>query len=74
LSSGEVKNDKTINPRNLKPEMGGLFCPRVFGPFRSYECYCGKYKIDPSDPQQRQNIGKECEECGVLIAEKILQR
>ena len=42
LSSGEVKKPETINYRSLRPEKDGLFCERIFGPIRSYECACGK--------------------------------
>ena len=44
ISSGEVKKPETINYRTLRPEKDGLFCERIFGPTRSYECACGKYK------------------------------
>lgn len=67
LSSGEITNSKTLNLRSLKPELGGLFDPRVFGPFLNYECYCGKYK-------GKQNEGQKCEKCEVLITEKNIQR
>ncbi|MDR2463583.1 MAG: hypothetical protein LBD30_07370, partial [Verrucomicrobiales bacterium] len=43
-SRGEVKNPETINYRTFKPEFGGLFCQRIFGPVKDYECACGKYK------------------------------
>ena len=43
-SKGEVTKPETINYRTLKPEHGGLFCERIFGPSRDWECYCGKYK------------------------------
>lgn len=43
-SHGEVKKPETINYRSLKPEVDGLFCARIFGPIRDYECMCGKYK------------------------------
>jgi DNA-directed RNA polymerase subunit beta' len=43
-SKGEVKNPETINYRTFKPEKGGLFCERIFGPTRDWECSCGKYK------------------------------
>ena len=46
-SYGEVTKPETINYRTLKPEHGGLFCERIFGPSRDWECYCGKYKADP---------------------------
>jgi len=75
-SFGNISNSGTIDPKNLKPKLGGLFDPRIFGPFNNYECYCGKYKIDPNDPRQRPNINKKCEEinCGVVVGEKNLQR
>ena len=43
-SHGEIKNPETINYRSFKPEKGGLFCERIFGPSRDWECSCGKYK------------------------------
>ena len=43
-SHGEVKKPETINYRSQKPEMDGLFCERIFGPAKDYECHCGKYK------------------------------
>ncbi|MEZ5172457.1 MAG: hypothetical protein R2850_02810 [Bacteroidia bacterium] len=43
-SHGEVLKPETINYRTYKPEMGGLFCERIFGPVKDYECHCGKYK------------------------------
>src|SRR4051794_31657458 len=67
LSSGEITNSKTLNLRSLKPELGGLFDPRIFGPFLNYECYCGKYR-------GKQNEGQKCEKCEVLITEKNVQR
>lgn len=67
LSEGEITNSKTLNPKSLKPEWGGLFDPRVFGPFLNYECYCGKYR-------GKQNAGQKCDKCEVLIAEKSVQR
>src|SRR6185437_6325276 len=67
LSFGSITSHKTINIRTLKPEPGGLFDPRIFGPFLNYECYCGKYK-------GKENKGQKCERCEVLIAEKNLQR
>jgi len=67
LSFGNVTSHKLINTRTLKPEPGGLFDPRIFGPFLNYECYCGKYK-------GKENKGQKCERCEVLIAEKNLQR
>ena len=44
-SRGEVKKPETINYRTLKPERDGLFCERIFGPMKDWECHCGKYKI-----------------------------
>ena len=67
LSFGNVTSHKTVNVRTFKPEPGGLFDPCIFGPFLNYECYCGKYK-------GKENKGQKCERCGVLIAEKNLQR
>jgi len=67
LSFGKIINHKTINTRTLKPEPGGLFDSRVFGPFLNYECYCGKYK-------GKQNKGQKCERCETLITEKNVQR
>ncbi|MGX7588957.1 DNA-directed RNA polymerase subunit beta' [Candidatus Vidania fulgoroideorum] len=63
-SFGEVKNSETINYRTLKPEFGGLFCERIFGPVKDYECHCGKYK-------GRGFKKNRCETCGVeLISSK----
>ena len=47
-SAGEVTKSETINYRTFKPEMGGLFCERIFGPVKSWECHCGKYKVGVS--------------------------
>ena len=47
-SHGEVKKPETINYRTLKPEKDGLFCEKIFGPTRDWECYCGKYKRVPT--------------------------
>jgi DNA-directed RNA polymerase subunit beta' len=66
-SFGEITSHKVLNTRTFKPELGGLFDPRIFGPFLNYECYCGKYK-------GKENKGQKCERCEVLIAEKNLQR
>jgi DNA-directed RNA polymerase subunit beta' len=66
-SFGNITNHKVINARTLKPEPGGLFDPKIFGPSLNYECYCGKYK-------GKENKGQKCERCEVLIAEKNLQR
>ena len=59
-SHGEVKNPETINYRSLKPEVGGLFCERIFGPSRDWECHCGKYK-------RHKNKGVVCDRCGVEV-------
>ena len=59
-SRGEVKNPETINYRTFKPEPGGLFCQKIFGPVRDYECACGKYKrIKYKDVV--------CDRCGVEV-------
>lgn len=65
---GEVNKPDTINYRTFKPEMGGLFCERIFGPVKNWECFCGKYK---------QIKSKEiviCERCGVEITESRIRR
>ena len=67
LSFGNITNHKVINARTLKPEPGGLFDPKIFGPSLNFECYCGKYK-------GKENKGQKCERCEVLISEKNLQR
>jgi len=59
-SHGEVKNPETINYRSLKPEKGGLFCERIFGPTRDWECNCGKYK-------RIKHKGIICDRCGVEV-------
>ncbi len=59
-SHGEVKNPETINYRTFKPEPGGLFCQRIFGPVRDYECACGKYK-------RIKYKGVVCDRCGVEV-------
>ena len=69
LSSGEVKKPETINYRTLRPEKDGLFCERIFGPTRSYECACGKYKR--SGPKFR---GVVCDHCGVEITDNRVRR
>ena len=64
-SYGEVKKPETINYRTLKPERDGLFCARIFGPTKDYECNCGKYK-------RMKHRGIVCEKCGVeVIASKV---
>ena len=59
-SNGEIKKPETINYRTYKPEMEGLFCERVFGPTKDYECYCGKYK-------RIRYKGIVCDLCGVVV-------
>ena len=64
-SHGEVKKPETINYRTLKPERDGLFCARIFGPIKDYECNCGKYK-------RMKHHGIVCEKCGVeFISSKV---
>ncbi|MBQ7262176.1 MAG: DNA-directed RNA polymerase subunit beta', partial [Synergistaceae bacterium] len=69
ISSGEVKKPETINYRTLRPEKEGLFCERIFGPTRSYECACGKYK--KSGPKFR---GVVCDRCGVEVTDNRVRR
>src|SRR6201982_2282178 len=59
-SFGEVKKPETINYRTFKPERDGLFCARIFGPVKDYECLCGKYK-------RLKHRGVICEKCGVEV-------
>src|SRR5678816_3638453 len=59
-SKGEVKNPETINYRTFKPEKGGLFCERIFGPVKDWECSCGKYK-------RIKHKGVICDRCGVEV-------
>ena len=66
-SFGEVKKPETINYRSLKPEVDGLFCARIFGPVRDYECMCGKYK-------KMRDKGKICEKCHVEVASSKVRR
>ncbi|HQQ11063.1 MAG TPA: DNA-directed RNA polymerase subunit beta' [Synergistales bacterium] len=69
MSSGEVKKPETINYRTLRPEKDGLFCERIFGPTKSFECACGKYKR--SGPKFK---GVVCDRCGVEIADNRVRR
>lgn len=69
LSSGEVKKPETINYRTLRPEKDGLFCERIFGPTRSFECACGKYKR--SGPKFK---GVVCDRCGVEVTDNRVRR
>ncbi len=64
---GEVTKPETINYRTLKPEMDGLFCERIFGPVKDWECHCGKYK-------RVRYKGIICERCGVEVAESKVRR
>ncbi len=66
-SYGEVTKPETINYRTLKPEKDGLFCERIFGPTKDFECYCGKYK------RQRYK-GMICDKCGVEVARASVRR
>lgn len=66
-SHGEVKKPETINYRTLKPERDGLFCTKIFGPVRDYECLCGKYK-------KMRYKGVVCEKCGVEVASAKVRR
>jgi len=59
---GEVTKPETINYRTLKPEMDGLFCEKIFGPSKDWECHCGKYK-------RVRHRGIVCERCGVEVTE-----
>ena len=67
-SFGEVKNPETINYRSYKPEKGGLFCERIFGPQHDWECSCGKYK------QGAKHKGIVCDRCGVEVTHSRVRR
>lgn len=67
LVVGEVTKPETINYRTLKPEMDGLFCERIFGPAKDWECHCGKYK-------RVRHRGIVCERCGVEVTESRVRR
>ena len=67
MSSGEVLKPETINYRTYKPERDGLFCERIFGPVKDYECHCGKYK-------RIRYKGITCDRCGVDVTEKKVRR
>ena len=69
ISKGEVTKPETINYRTLRPETDGLFCEKIFGPTRSYECKCGKYKR--SGPKFK---GVICEHCGVEVTDNRVRR
>ncbi|HUJ76571.1 MAG TPA: hypothetical protein VL359_17040, partial [bacterium] len=66
-SHGEVKTSETINYRTFKPERDGLFCAKIFGPIKDYECICGKYK-------RMKHRGITCEKCGVEVIESKVRR
>src|SRR5574344_233459 len=66
-SKGEVKKPETINYRSLKPERDGLFCEKIFGPTKDWECYCGKYK-------KVRYKGIICDRCGVEVTKKKVRR
>ena len=66
-SHGEVKKPETINYRTFKPERDGLFCAKIFGPVKDYECNCGKYK-------RMKHRGVVCEKCGVEVIQSKVRR
>ena len=66
-SSGEVLKPETVNYRTYKPERDGLFCEKIFGPTKDYECHCGKYK-------RIRYRGIVCDRCGVEVTEKKVRR
>ena len=66
-SHGEIKKPETINYRTFKPERSGLFCARIFGPIKDYECVCGKYK-------RMKFRGIICEKCGVEVTKSNVRR
>jgi DNA-directed RNA polymerase subunit beta' len=66
-SHGEVKKPETINYRTFKPERDGLFCAKIFGPVKDYECLCGKYK-------RMKHRGVVCEKCGVEVIQSKVRR
>ena len=66
-SFGEVKKPETINYRTFKPERDGLFCAKIFGPIKDYECLCGKYK-------RLKHRGVVCEKCGVEVTKASVRR
>ena len=66
-SFGEVKKPETLNYHNLKPERDGLFCAKIFGPIKDYECLCGKYK-------RLKHRGVICDKCGVEVTSSKVRR
>ena len=67
MSHGEVEKPETINYRTLRPERGGLFCEKIFGPTRDWECFCGKYN-------SKKYAGVVCDKCGVEVARSKVRR
>ncbi len=66
-SNGEILKPETVNYRSQKPELDGLFCERIFGPSKDYECHCGKYR-------KIRHRGTVCEKCGVEVMSKYVRR
>src|SRR3989338_8478333 len=66
-SHGEVIKPETVNYRTQKPEKDGLFCERIFGPSKDWECYCGKYK-------KIRYKGIVCDKCGVEVTRSVVRR
>ena len=66
-SYGEIKKPETINYRSYKPEKDGLFCEKIFGPVKDWECHCGKYK-------RIRYRGIVCDRCGVEVTRKTVRR
>ena len=66
-SHGEVTKPETINYRTLRPETDGLFCEKIFGPSKDFECHCGKYK-------KNKDKGIICDKCGVEVTKKAVRR
>ncbi len=66
-SHGEVTKPETINYRNQRPEKDGLFCEKIFGPEKDYECYCGKYR-------KIRYKGIVCDRCGVEVTKSSVRR
>lgn len=66
-SNGEILKPETVNYRSQKPELDGLFCERIFGPSKDYECHCGKYR-------KIRHRGTVCEKCGVEVISKYVRR
>ena len=67
MVEGEVKKPETINYRTFRPEKDGLFCAKIFGPVKDWECSCGRYK----KPKNRNVV---CDKCGVMVMEKKVRR